>query len=151
MRAAIVRAAALVLGLALGSACAGFNGASKPLGLERGEVTTTSGVKYEDTFLGTGPTAVVGDEVLFEYTCWLEDGTRVDSTADRGSAVRVVLGSAALKGWNDGLLGIQAQGERRIVIPPELAYGAEGLPGLIPPNSTLIFEVHVAQISHPKT
>jgi FKBP-type peptidyl-prolyl cis-trans isomerase len=131
-------------------ACANLSVPADPNSVARGEVTTTSGVKYEDTFLGSGPAAVSGDEVLFDYTLWLQDGTRVDATTDRGSPVRVVLGSAPLKGWNDGLLGIQAQGERRVTVPPELGYGAEGVPGMIPPNSALIFEVHAIQVTHPK-
>jgi len=132
----------------LASACSGL-GSSAPDTVERGEVTTTSGVKYVATFLGSGPAAVIGDEVMFEYTLWLQDSKRIDSTADRGYPVRVVLGQAPLKGWNDGLLGIQMQGQRRITIPPELAYGAQGLPGMIPPNATLVFDVHVLQVLRP--
>jgi len=135
--------------LALAAACGDIPVSPKD-SVGRGEVTTTSGVKYTDTFLGSGPAAVVGDEVMFEYTLWLEDGQRIDSTADRGYPVKVILGQAPLKGWNDGLLGIQLQGERRIVIPPALGYGAQGLPGMIPPNATLVFDVHVLRISHPQ-
>ena len=134
--------------IALASACTELV-SPKPDTIERGEVTTTSGVKYVDTFLGNGPAAVIGDEVMFEYTLWLASGERIDSTADRGYPVKVVLGQAPLKGWNDGLLGIQLQGERHITIPPELAYGAHGLPGMIPPNATLVFDVHVLQVAHP--
>lgn len=150
MSTAFVRTAAVLLCLDLVVSCADLTGPMTPNTVERGEVTTTSGVKYEDTFLGNGPAAVFGDKVIFEYTLWLEDGARIDSTADRGYPVEVVLGSAALKGWNDGLLGIQTQGDRRITVPPELAYGAQGLPGLIPPNATLIFEVHVLAVGNPK-
>jgi peptidylprolyl isomerase len=130
-------------------ACANLSVPAEPNGVDRGEVTTTSGVKYEDTFLGQGPAAMNGDEVLFDYTLWLEDGTRVDSTSDRGAPVKVVIGSAPIKGWNDGLLGIQAQGERRITVPSELGYGAEGVPGMIPPNSVLFFAVHAIEVRHP--
>ena len=143
-----IRTMFVVCAVALASACAGL-GSSSPDTVERGEVTTTSGVKYVDGFLGSGPAAVIGDEVMFEYTVWLASGERVDSTADRGYPVNVVLGQAPLKGWNDGLLGIQLQGERRITIPPELAYGVHGLPGMIPPNATLVFDVHVLKITHP--
>ena len=137
-----------LLGLALGGSCA--SAPPTPAELARGEVTTTSGVKFEDTFLGSGPAAVAGDEVVFDYTAWLENGTRVDATEDRGAPVRVIVGSAPLKGWNDGLLGIQPQGNRRIIVPPELAYGAQGVPGLVPPNSTLIFDVHAIDVTRPQ-
>jgi FKBP-type peptidyl-prolyl cis-trans isomerase len=144
----VIRSLFAVCTVAVASGCSGL-GSSTPATVERSEVSTTSGVKYVDTFVGSGPAAVIGDEVMFEYTLWLEDGKRVDSTADRGYPVRVVLGQAPLKGWNDGLLGIQLQGQRRITIPPELAYGAQGLPGMIPPNATLVFDVHVLQVSPP--
>ena len=150
MRSALVRTTLVLIFLALGGSCADLPISSTPKHVDRGEVTTTSGVRYEDTFLGIGPAATVGDEVMFEYTVWLESGVRVDSTADRGYPVKVVLGSAQLKGWNDGLLGIQTQGDRRLIVPPELAYGAEGLPGMIPPNSVLIFEVHALAVARPK-
>jgi hypothetical protein len=136
--------------LALASSCTDLGVPSKPDTIDRGEVTTTSGVKYRDTFLGTGPAAVIGDEVMFEYTLWLENGTKVDSTADRGYPVTVVLGQAPLKGWNDGLIGVQPQGERHIIVPPELAYGAQGLPGMIPPDATLVFDVHVLKVARIK-
>jgi len=151
MKSAAIRMLPVLAAVVLGCSCADLSTPSKPIGVQRGEVTTTSGVKYEDTFLGSGPAAVSGDEVMFEYTVWLENGTKVDSTSDRGYPVKVILGKASLKGWNDGLLGVQAQGERRIIVPPELAYGAEGLPGMIPPNSTLTFQVHVLAITHPKS
>jgi FKBP-type peptidyl-prolyl cis-trans isomerase len=148
MTTAAIRWLPALLSLVVGVSCADLATPSQPIGVERGEVTTTSGVKYEDRFLGTGPSAVAGDEVMFEYTLWLENGTKVDSTSDRGYPVKVVLGKAPIKGWNDGLPGIQTQGERRIIVPPELGYGAAGLPGLIPPNATLIFHVHVLAITH---
>jgi FKBP-type peptidyl-prolyl cis-trans isomerase FkpA len=115
----------------------------------RSEVTTNSGVKFQDIRIGTGPAAAVGDEVTFEYTAWLESGEQIDSTDDRGTPAKAVIGSARLKGWNDGLLGIQAQGRRRLVLPPDQAYGAQGVTGLVPPNATLVFDVRALQIGPP--
>ena len=112
----------------------------------KSEVTTSSGVKFQDLHVGTGPAAAAGDEVTFEYTAWLESGEQIDSTEERGTPAKAVIGSARLRGWNDGLLGIQAQGRRRIVLPPDQAYGAQGVPGLVPPNSTLVFDVLALQI-----
>jgi FKBP-type peptidyl-prolyl cis-trans isomerase len=80
-------------------------------------------------------------EVIFEYTVWLQDGTRVDSTYDRGVAITVQLGNAPLRAWDEGLVGIQAHGRRRMTVPPELAYGAKGVEGMIPPDATLVIEV----------
>jgi FKBP-type peptidyl-prolyl cis-trans isomerase len=143
---------ALALGLALLAGAAGLEGCrqigfeSRPVAMHRGRVETTSGLEYEDLFLGTGPVARSGDEVTFEYTVWLEDGTRVDSTFDRGVAITVELGTAPLAAWNAGLVGIQPQGRRRLVVPPELAYGSEGVPDLIPANATLIIEVLALEV-----
>jgi FKBP-type peptidyl-prolyl cis-trans isomerase len=150
MQRDLARTLALLACAVLIVACTTPGPPADTLVTERGEITTTSGVKYEDTFIGIGPAAGIGDQVMFEYTLWLENGTRVDSTADRGYPVKAVLGEAQLKGWNDGLLGVQMQGERRITVPPELAYGAQGLPGMIPPNATLIFDVHVIEVTRPK-
>jgi peptidylprolyl isomerase len=149
MRDGTLRAVLLAQTLALAGACSPI--ALQPRSSEspRNEITTTSGVKLRDVQLGTGPAAVAGDEVTFEYTAWLEDGTRIDSTQDRGSPVKAVIGAARLKGWNDGLLGIQAQGRRRIVLPPDQAYGARGVEGVVPPNATLVFDVYALGIAHP--
>ena len=132
--------------LALAS-CAHMTLEPKPVDLHRGEVMTTSGLRYEDLFLGQGPAACPGDDVTFEYTVWLEDGTRVDSTYDRGVAITVKLGSAPLKAWDEGLLAIHPQGRRRLVVPPALAYGSKGVPDLIPPDATLVVEVLVLQVA----
>jgi FKBP-type peptidyl-prolyl cis-trans isomerase len=117
----------------------GFN--PLPVRTQRETMRTTSGLVYEDLFRGTGPAARAGDRVIFEYTVWLQDGTRVDSTYDRGVAITVQLGNAPLRAWDEGLVGIQAHGRRRMTVPPELAYGAKGVEGMIPPDATLVIEV----------
>jgi FKBP-type peptidyl-prolyl cis-trans isomerase len=118
----------------------------RPVRVKHDTVYTTSGLRFEDLADGDGPSAVTGDQVTFDYTAWLEDETRVDSTLDRGVPITVTLGTAELACMNEGLLGMQPHGRRRLIVPPELAYGVEGVEGLIPSNATLIFEVHVLEV-----
>jgi FKBP-type peptidyl-prolyl cis-trans isomerase len=108
-------------------------------------VTLAGGLKYIDIKVGSGPAAKQGSTVLVEYTGWLEsNGKKFDSSYDRGGQPFKVapLGQAqVIQGWNEGLIGIQAGGTRRLIIPAALAYGAQGAPPTIPPNATLIFDV----------
>jgi len=143
---ALAWVALLGVASALGASCRQLGLGSSPVPVNRESVKTTSGLAYEEIFVGTGPAAKAGDEVTFEYTVWLRDGTRVDSTYDRGVAITVEIGRAALPAWNEGLLGIQPQGRRRLTVPPELAYGEEGVEGMIPPNSTLVIEVLALEV-----
>lgn len=141
----------IALGLVLValSSCAHFGLQRRPVSVRRNYATTPSGLKYEDLFLGEGITAGPGDQATFDYTVWLENGERVDSTLDRGVPLTVTLGSAPVPGLNDGLVGMQRGGRRRLTVPPNLAYGSEGVPDLIPPDATLIFEVHVIDVVRP--
>ena len=117
-----------------------------PLRIDHEEVTTSTGVRWEDLFRGKGPAAQSGDELLLDYTLWLEDGKRVDSTLDRGLPITTRIGATFVPGLSDGLIGIQPDGQRRIVVPPKLGYGDKGVEGLIPPNATLVFEVHAIEV-----
>lgn len=128
------------------AACAQIGLQNRPVPMGHREVTTSSGVTYEDEFLGSGPAAMIGDEVEVDYTLWLENGTRVDSTLDRGQPVPMRIGEAPVKGLDHGLIGMQPQGRRRIQVPPELGYGAQGVEGMIPPNARLVFEIHVLAV-----
>ncbi|MCY2959537.1 MAG: FKBP-type peptidyl-prolyl cis-trans isomerase [Planctomycetota bacterium] len=140
-------ASAVTLGLALSCAgCRSFDASRRTTRVETPSVRTTAGVMYEELMRGQGPCAETGDEVLLDYVVSLENGTRVDSTLDRGVPVPVRIGEAFVRGLDDGLAGICAEGRRRITVPPELAYGAEGVPGLVPPNATLVFEVHAVEV-----
>jgi FKBP-type peptidyl-prolyl cis-trans isomerase FkpA len=108
--------------------------------------TTPSGLQYEDTQLGTGATAAAGQEVSVHYTGWLYTdgvaGKKFDSSKDRGSPFEFSLGAGmVIKGWDEGVAGMQVGGTRRLVIPAALGYGARGAGGVIPPNATLLFEV----------
>lgn len=149
-RAGLVRHALLSTSLSASFVLAGckhIGFEDRPMPVHHGSSTTTSGLVFEDLFIGHGPEARPGDDVTFEYTVWLQDGTRVDSTYDRGVAMTVRLGSAPIRAWDEGLLGVRAQGRRRLVVPPELAYGAKGVEGMIPPNATIVAEILALEIA----
>ena len=110
-------------------------------------VTTADGLKYWDTKVGTGTTATAGHKVKVHYTGWLTNGKKFDSSVDRGQPFEFQLGAGqVIKGWDEGVAGMKVGGKRRLEIPSELAYGAKGYPGAIPPNSTLIFDVELLDV-----
>ena len=111
-----------------------------------GMTTTASGLQYQDLVLGEGPAAQNGDTVSVHYTGWLEDGTQFDSSVG-GEPFEFVLGTGGvIQGWEEGIAGMQAGGQRKLIIPPELAYGANGYGSVIPPNATLTFDVELLEI-----
>ena len=111
-------------------------------------VTTASGLKYWDTKVGTGVTATAGHKVVVHYTGWLTNGKKFDSSVDRKEPFSFQLGGGqVIKGWDEGVAGMKVGGKRRLEIPPELAYGNRGVGGgLIPPNSTLLFDVELLDV-----
>ena len=111
--------------------------------------TTDSGLKYADLRPGDGPSPAPGELVIVHYTGWLEDGTKFDSSLDRGQPFSFVLGAGeVIPGWDEGVATMQINGQRQLVIPPALAYGAQGAGGgIIPPDATLIFEVELVAFS----
>ena len=111
-------------------------------------VTTETGLQVADIEVGTGADVTEGSTVTVHYTGWLEDGTKFDSSLDRAQPFSVVLGQTpaqVIPGWEEGLLGMKVGGKRRLIIPPELAYGDEGQ-GSIPPGATLTFDVEVLEV-----
>ena len=109
---------------------------------------TPSGLKYWDLKKGTGAAAVSGMRVKVHYTGWLaSNGKKFDSSVDRNEPFQFPLGAGrVIKGWDEGVKGMHVGGKRRLEIPPDLGYGAQGAPGAIPPNSTLIFDVELLDV-----
>jgi FKBP-type peptidyl-prolyl cis-trans isomerase FkpA len=108
-------------------------------------ITTASGLVYEDLRVGDGATVKSGDTVTVNYTGWLANGTKFDSSIDRGQPSDFTLGQV-IQGWNEGVVGMRVNGTRLLVIPPSLAYGPSGSGSTIPPNATLTFEVQLVAI-----
>jgi FKBP-type peptidyl-prolyl cis-trans isomerase FkpA len=112
------------------------------------EVSLPGGLKVQDIVVGTGEEAKDGMPVSVDYTGWLTDGTKFDSSLDRGQPYRFTLGrGAVIKGWDQGVKGMRVGGKRRLTIPPNLAYGEKGFSSLIPPNATLVFEVQLVGVN----
>ena len=110
--------------------------------------TTPSGLQYEDTVAGSGDEAHAGRPVRVHYTGWLYEngvaGAKFDSSKDRGQPFEFDLGAGmVIRGWDEGVQGMKVGGTRRLVIPPQLGYGARGAGRVIPPNATLLFEVEL--------
>ena len=107
-------------------------------------VTTASGLVYEELTLGAGAEAAAGQRVTVHYTGWLTNGTKFDSSKDRNDPFAFALGRGqVIPGWDEGVAGMKVGGKRKLTIPPELGYGARGAGGVIPPNATLVFEVEL--------
>jgi len=110
-------------------------------------ITTASGLIYEDLKVGDGTIAATGDTVSVNYTGWLADGTKFDSSLDRGQPFEFTLGAGSvIAGWDEGVTGMSENGTRLLVIPPELGYGSSGTGSTIPPDATLTFEVQLIDV-----
>jgi FKBP-type peptidyl-prolyl cis-trans isomerase len=107
----------------------------------------TAEVKITDLKTGLGTEAINGKEVVVHYTGKLSDGKKFDSSLDRKEPFKFILGAGqVISGWDKGVLGMKIGGKRKLVIPPAMGYGATGVPGVIPPNSTLHFEVELLEV-----
>ena len=110
-------------------------------------IKTPSGLTIEDLIVGTGDAASAGQKVSVHYTGWTVDGKKFDSSKDRGQAFLFSLGRGeVIRGWDEGVAGMKVGGKRKLTIPPELGYGARGAGRVIPPNSTLVFEVELLAV-----
>lgn len=110
-------------------------------------ITTDSGLKYIDIQEGTGACPVAGKTVVVHYTGTLENGSKFDCSVDLGQPFRFPIGQGVvIKGWDEGVMSMKVGGKRKLIIPADLGYGAREIPGTIPANSTLIFDVELIAI-----
>ena len=138
-----VRTIAIVIILALAVSVVGYLILNRS-GKGGAETTTASGLKYTDQVVGTGATPQRGQTVTVHYTGTLENGSKFDSSLDRGKPADFKIGvGSVIKGWDEGLMTMKVGGKRRLVIPSKLGYGPEGRPPDIPGNATLIFDVEL--------
>ena len=131
-------------GLAVGQAKKASAGAG-PTKVTGEPTKTPSGLQYWDIKVGTGAVAQSGHKVKVDYTGWLTNGKKFDSSVGTGRPFEFMLGAGqVIKGWDEGVAGMKVGGKRQLRIPPDLAYGQRGVGnGLIPPDSTLIFDVEL--------
>ena len=107
-------------------------------------VQTASGLGYVDLVDGQGARPAAGDSVSVHYTGWLKDGTKFDSSLDRGQPFEFAIGRGrVIRGWDEGVASMKVGGKRKLIIPAHLGYGERGAGGLVPPGATLIFEVEL--------
>ena len=108
---------------------------------------TASGLKITELQVGEGAEAASGQTVSVHYRGTLENGKQFDASYDRGTPFNFPLGAGrVIKGWDEGVVGMKVGGKRKLVIPPDLAYGSRGAGGVIPPNATLVFEVELLDV-----
>ena len=113
---------------------------------DEGLTTNPSGLQWRDDAVGDGPQAKAGDTVVVHYTGTLTNGTKFDSSRDRGQPFQFPLGGRrVIAGWDEGVEGMRVGGRRHLVIPPELGYGSRAI-SVIPPNSTLVFDVELLEV-----
>ncbi|HEY7543521.1 MAG TPA: FKBP-type peptidyl-prolyl cis-trans isomerase [Blastocatellia bacterium] len=120
--------------------------AEQPVIDDTSAITTPSGLKYIDLVEGTGPSPQPGQRVTVHYTGTLTNGTKFDSSVDKGQPYEFKIGTGVvIKGWDEGIMSMKVGGKRKLIVPPELGYGGRRN-GRIPPNSTLLFDVELLDI-----
>lgn len=133
----------------IGAAYLIFNQKStnSPDGSNLAMITTTSGLKYQEIVVGTGQQTKLGDTVIVNYTAWLTNGTKINSSLDSGQPYEFLLGSSqVIPGFKEGVIGMRVGGKRKLTVPPNLAFGELGASQIIGPNATLFFEVELIGI-----
>jgi peptidylprolyl isomerase len=138
-------AVALALALGTGAAFAATPVPGAPPATKVGQkMTTPSGLEYIDETIGTGPHPERGQQVTVHYVGTLTNGTKFDSSRDRNEPFTFAIGEGeVIKGWDEGVATMHVGGRRKLIVPPQLGYGAAGAGGVIPPNATLIFDVEL--------
>jgi FKBP-type peptidyl-prolyl cis-trans isomerase len=120
---------------------------SKPTPVTGNPKRTVTGLEYWDIKEGTGAIAEIHNTVGVHYTGWLLDGKKFDSSVGTGKPFKFRIGDGqVIKGWEQGIVGMKVGGKRQLRIPPDLAYGDRGYPGVIPSNATLIFDVELMEV-----
>jgi FKBP-type peptidyl-prolyl cis-trans isomerase FkpA len=134
--------------LALAWGCSHKANGSDPTSKKSAPAAATGGLMIDEVKVGEGTIATKGKTVSVHYTGRLTDGTKFDSSYDRGQPIDFPLGAGVvIKGWDQGIEGMKVGGKRKLTIPPDLAYGARGTPGgPIPPNATLVFDVELVAV-----
>ena len=140
--------------LALFAACqpggdrSSAGGFSAELGIDTAAMTKTpTGLQIQDVKVGQGAEAKSGSTAVVHYTGWLTDGKKFDSSRDRGTPFDFQLGAGqVIAGWDQGVAGMKVGGQRKLVIPADLGYGAAGAPPVIPPGATLVFDVELLDV-----
>jgi FKBP-type peptidyl-prolyl cis-trans isomerase FkpA len=147
---AVALAVVLTIGCQRGSDQAGTDpgtSGEKASAMDEKMEKTASGLQYVDTKVGTGASPKTGQTAVVHYTGWLLDGKKFDSSKDRGQPFTFAVGRGqVIKGWDEGVATMKVGGVRKLMIPPDLGYGARGAGGVIPPNATLTFEVELLEI-----
>jgi FKBP-type peptidyl-prolyl cis-trans isomerase len=123
-------------------------GFSAELGIDTAAMTKTpNGLQYQDVKVGQGAEAKRGSTAVVHYTGWLTDGKKFDSSRDRGTPFDFEVGTGeVVAGWDLGVAGMKVGGQRKLVIPADLGYGAAGAPPVIPPGATLVFDVELLEV-----
>jgi FKBP-type peptidyl-prolyl cis-trans isomerase len=120
----------------------------EPAPAEPGQTEEVTELEIEELVEGTGTEATTGSAVAVHYTGWLTDGTKFDSSLDRGQPFQFTLGQGmVIQGWDEGVVGMKIGGKRKLTIPPEMGYGERGAGGVIPPGATLVFEVELLEVN----
>lgn len=139
-----MRIIAIAVVVVLALSAVGYVLSKRGGGTTGAEVTTPTGLKYVDLVEGTGATPQRGQTVTVHYTGTLENGTKFDSSVDKGQPYVFKIGTGAvIKGWDEGLMSMKVGGKRKLIVPATLGYGAVGSPPKIPGGATLLFDVEL--------
>jgi FKBP-type peptidyl-prolyl cis-trans isomerase len=148
MRSSTLTLFALILSACGGSEGGGAAAAGGDFKVDSAALTkTASGLQYQDVTAGSGAEAHDGQVAVVHYTGWLTDGTKFDSSRDRGEPFSFPIGAGqVIPGWDEGVAGMKVGGRRKLVIPSNLGYGDMGSPPVIPPGATLVFDVELLDV-----